>query len=292
MRRILKNYGKWITAAVILAVGYCTVFGTGLPFNALDFSAEQVDSVEILDTWLSPAKVLIQEDIQFLIDSVNDSTRKGVSSFMRGGHPLTVRFHMKDGTTEELRVFSVDMYEGSPSVDLKRGTGLIGREGILEIESTLYLSCVELAYKYNPNGNNKDSYESWVSRGYVPRLKENKGPFGPADLPFEEPLDMTFSSGAGAWASWITFSSFSTLTVNQAQVVPARPAMHSSMPQMEEISTLTIMRSVMFFPLGTVNSSLIRTVLPSFLFYSFMGASACWANTVMPRSTDGALPPR
>ena len=79
MRRILKNYGKWITAAVILAVGYCTVFGTGLPFNALDFSAEQVDSVEILDTWLSPAKVLIQEDIQLLIDSVNDSTRKGVS---------------------------------------------------------------------------------------------------------------------------------------------------------------------------------------------------------------------
>ena len=50
MRRILKNYGKWITAAVILAVGYCTVFGTGLPFNALNFSAEQVDSVEILDT--------------------------------------------------------------------------------------------------------------------------------------------------------------------------------------------------------------------------------------------------
>ena len=207
MRRILKNYGKWITAAVILAVGYCTVFGTGLPFNALDFSAEQVDSVEILDTWLSPAKVLIQEDIQFLIDSVNDSTRKGVSSLMRGGHPLTIRFHMKDGTTEELRVFSVDMYEGSPSVDLERGTGLIDREsGILEIESTLYLSCVELAYKYNPNGDNTESYEAWISRGYVPRLKENKGPSGPADLPFETPIEMTFASGVGAWATWITLN--------------------------------------------------------------------------------------
>ncbi len=225
----MKMHWKWVATVVLMAVIYFVIFGSGSVLNELDFTISEVRSAEILDDWciMSPAKVTMEEDIQILLDSINTSKRRGVlSKWQNSGHPLTARFHLKNGEAVDFTVFPFALNDDH-KIDYEQGTMRLSKaNSFFELESSMYFTCVELAAKYNPDKGNVTWLQTWIERGYVPVLPGDEsgnsltdegscanGDFPQkAGLPIEERMELSFSSGAGAWSTWLMLNSDGTFS--------------------------------------------------------------------------------
>ena len=109
MKKLVKTHKRHLTGAVlavVLALSWWVFGWFGGTIDVMDFSADQVESIELFHYWLSDERVIVteKEAIQAVIDAVNGFRHTGVmlkypGKLIAGGGELwyEVTVHFADG---------------------------------------------------------------------------------------------------------------------------------------------------------------------------------------------------